>query len=105
MKILDLNKHLRVTQQWYVDDVGAGGKFVHILAHLREFQARGPPRGYFLEPTKIILVVAPRNISRAEEFLHGIGIKLVTGNRYLGGFIGEGEAEKIWLAGKVTGQA
>ena len=50
--------HPRITQPWYADDVGAGGKFIHILAHLRDAQARGPPRGYYPEPTKSILVVA-----------------------------------------------
>ena len=83
-----------VTQPWYADDVGAEGKFVHILAHLWELQARGPPRVYFPEPTKIILVVAPQNVAREEEFFCGLGIKLVTGNRYIGGFIGKSEAEK-----------
>ena len=31
-----------------------------------------------------------------------MGIKVVTGNRYHGGFIREREAEKRWLAGKVA---
>ena len=75
------------------------------MAHLREFQARGPPKGYFLEPTKSILVVDPRNVARAQDFFCGTGIKVVTGNRYIGGFIGESEAEKIWMAGKVIGWA
>ena len=35
----------RITQPWYADDAGAGGKFEHILAHLRDLQARGLPRG------------------------------------------------------------
>ena len=34
-----------------------------------------------------------------------MGIKVVTGSRYLGGFIGEGEAQKRWLEGKVAGWA
>ena len=34
-----------------------------------------------------------------------MGIKVVTGIRYLGEFIGEGEAEKSWLARKVEVQA
>ena len=72
-------------------------------AHLRYFQARGPPRGYYLEPTKSILVVAPRNVAWAEEFFRGVGIKVMTGHRYLGVFIGESEAEKRWLSGKVVG--
>ena len=60
---------------------------MHILAHLRDLQTRGPPRVYLPEPTKIVFVVAPRNVARAEEFSRGMGIKVVTGNRYLGGFI------------------
>ena len=78
---------------------------MHILAHLCDLQAQGPPRGYFPEPTKNILVLAPRNVSRAEEFFWRMGIKVVTGNRHIGGFIGESEAEKRWLARKVTGWA
>ena len=55
--------HTRVTQPWYADDAGAGGKFPHILAHLRYLQVRGPPRGYLPEPTKSILVVALSNLA------------------------------------------
>ena len=58
--------HPRVTQPWYADDAGAGRKFSHILEHLRYLQARGPARGYYPEPTKSILVVAPGNVARAE---------------------------------------
>ena len=97
--------HPRVTQPWYTDDSGAGGKFVHILAHIRYLQAWGSSRGYFLEPTKSILVMAPRHVAWAEEFFQRMGIKVVTGQRYLGGFIGESELEKRWLAGKVAGWA
>ena len=30
-----------VTQLWYADDAGDGGKFMHILAHLRTLPAPG----------------------------------------------------------------
>ena len=93
--------HNRVTQPWYADDTGSGGTLHHILVHLRDMQARGPPRGYFPDPTKSILVVAPSNVAMVEEFFRGMGLKIVTGGWYLGGFIGHGAAEKIWLAGKV----
>ena len=73
---------------------GAVGNFTHILAHLWNFQVKGPPRGYFPELTKSILEVAPRNVARAEEFFQGMGLKLVTGSRYLGGFVGESKVEK-----------
>ena len=39
--------HPRVTQPWYSDNAGAGGKFQHILEHFRDLQARGPARGYY----------------------------------------------------------
>ena len=58
--------HPLVTQPWYADDTGVGGTFQHVQEHFRDLQARGPARGYYPEPTKSILVVAPRNIARAE---------------------------------------
>ena len=51
--------HPRVTQPWYVEDTGSGGKLANILEHLWGLQARGPARGYYPEPTKSILIVAP----------------------------------------------
>ena len=79
--------HSRVTQPWYAYDAEAGGKFGHILEHFQDLQARGLPRGYFPEPTKIILVMAPQNVARAEEFFRGMGAKIVTGSWYLRGFV------------------
>ena len=73
------------------------------MEHFRDLQARGSPWGYFLEPTKSILVVAPRNVARAEEFFHGMGINIITGSWYLGSFVGNRTAEYIWLAAKVQG--
>ena len=63
-------------------------------------QVREPPRGYSPEPTKIILVLALRNVPMVEEFFLGIGIKIVIGTWYLGVFVRDRAAEKIWLAEK-----
>ena len=82
---------------------GEGGKFGKILAHFQDLQDKGPPQGYFLEPTNIILVVAPKNVAREEDFFWGIGIKVVTWSLYLGRFVGDREAEGIWMAEKVQG--
>ena len=64
----------------------------HILAHFRDLQARGLPIGYFPELTKSILVVAQMNVSREKYFFRGMGLKVLTGSRYMGGYIGEGES-------------
>ena len=84
--------HPCIIQPWYANDAGAGGKFKHILAHLQDLQARGLPRGYYPEQNKRILVVAPQNVARAEELFRGMEIQVVTGHRYLGGFLGDREA-------------
>ena len=62
-------------------------------AHFQDLQARGPAQGYYPEPTKSILVVAPGNVARAEEHIRGIGIRVVTGHRYLGDFLGDVSAD------------
>ena len=51
--------HPWITQPWYADDTRAGGTFQQILEHFRDLQARRPARGYYLDPTKNILIMAP----------------------------------------------
>ena len=53
---------------------------------------RGPPRGNSPELTKIILVMSPRNVLRAEAFFWGYIPQIVTGSRYLWGFVGSNAA-------------
>ena len=84
---------------------GRGMTFEHILAQFKDLQPRGTPRGYFPEANKSILFVSPRNVPREEEFFLWMGVKIVTGSRYLGGFVGDRAAEDIWMAEKVQGWA
>ena len=51
------------------------------------------------------MVVAERNVSRAKEYFHGMGIQIVTGSQCLGGFIGEQEMEDRWIQETVEGWA
>ena len=66
--------HPQVSQPWYADDVGAGGRFKAVMAHFRDLQLKGPDRGYFTDLTKSILVVAEHNVPRATEYFRGMGI-------------------------------
>ena len=95
--------HPRVTQPWYADDAGAEGTFQQVHEHFRDLQVRGPARGYYLDPTKSILVVALGNVAWDEEHIWGLGIRVVTGHRYLGVFIGDADAERGWLRGEIRG--
>ena len=95
--------HPHVTQPWYADEAGAGGTFIDVKAHFQDLQARRPARGYYPDLTKSILVVAPGNVARAKEHFRGLGIRVVTGHRYLGGFLGNVLAERECLGKKVEG--
>ena len=78
-----------VHQPWYADDAGAGGHFNRITRYLEKLQEFGPPRGYFPEPSKSILIVQEHNKEKAEVCFADFDFKVVTGSRYLGGFIGD----------------
>ena len=56
-----------------------------------------------MEPIKSILVVAPRNVEMAEDFVRGMEIKVITGSCYLGGFFGNRETDNSWMEEKVQG--
>ena len=76
--------HPRVTHPWYADDAGAGGKFPNIIEHLRYLQVQGPARGYYLDLTRSILVMAPGNVVQSKAHFRGLGFRVVTGHCYLG---------------------
>ena len=50
-------------------------------------------------------MVSEQNVPRAKEYFRGMGVQVVTGSRYLGGFIGERETEEQWIKAKVEGWA
>jgi hypothetical protein len=78
-----------VHQLWYADDAAAGSSFSKIREFMNFLQKHGPSYGYFLEPSKSILIVTPENKAAAESTFADKGFTIVTGHRYLGGFIGD----------------
>ena len=88
-------------QPWYADDAGAGGKFDDILNYFNVLTNEGPARGYFPEPSKSILIVKPQSVEAAKAKFQHLGFQVVTGARYLGGFIGTEESKMEWVRGKV----
>ena len=96
--IIQLKKeHPDVDQPWYADDAGAGGSFQAIRKQFESLKKLGPARGYFPEPSKSILVVREANLAAAQAALGDLGFRITTGNRYLGGFIGEAAPQEEWV--------
>ena len=67
--------------------------FEGIRFHIDDLMVQGPQRGYFQEPTKSVMVVSPHNVPRTEAFFRGYGLQILTGSRYLGGFVGSKEKQ------------
>ena len=50
-------------------------------------------------------MVSEQNVPQAKEYFRGMGVQVVTGSRYLGGFVEEREAEGQWIQANVEGWA
>jgi hypothetical protein len=103
--ILPLTRRLQrefphVDHSWYADDAAGGGTFHHLRDAFHRLKECGPQYGYHPEPTKSILIVSQRNLEKATAFFAGSGFRVCTGERYLGGFIGETQERDKWLKGK-----
>ena len=78
-------------QSWYADDSACAGPLHSIHSWLDYLIERGPTCGYFAEPNKSVGVVAPMYVEIAKIFFKNMGVKVVTGHRFLGGVVGEKE--------------
>ena len=57
--------------------------------------------GIFLEPDKSYIVIYPDFIQEAQTVFDGMGIQIVTGHKFLGGFIGGKDDTVIWMEKKI----
>ena len=90
------------TQVWYADDASAGGSLHDIRDWFSLLCSRGPAFGYFPEPSKSFVVVGEHCRSEAEALFQGLGVHVVTGHRYLGGFIGDLNQRNVFVQKKVN---
>ena len=95
--------HPHVTQPWYTENTGEGGTFNALHKHMWVMLTRESPQEYFLEPTKIILVIYLRNIQKLEAQFWGVSVRVVARRRYLDRFIGDHKLRTEWMAEKVVG--
>ena len=56
-----------------------------------------------LELTKSILVVSPQNVPGVKAFFRGYRLQIVTGRRYLRGFVGSKAAQDFYMGDKLEG--
>ena len=88
-------------QNWYADDSACSAKLPKIREWFDKLCESGPEFGYYPEPQKTYLVVDPGDEAEANMLFGDLGVKVVTGLRFLGGFIGDQESTDDFVEQKV----
>ena len=88
-------------QCWYTDDSVCTGKLSQIRLWYDKLIQLGPAYGYYAEPTKSVLVVAPQFEDVAKDYCKDLGITVSSGHRFLGGVFGTQEYCRNFMKQKV----
>ena len=99
--IRSLNDPGHWTQLWYADDASASGALPKLRNWFNQLCSYGPSFGYYPEPTKSFVVVSERWKSDAAAVFGDLGVQVVTGHRFLGGFIGSPRERDEYVMSKV----
>ena len=91
-----------VTQPWYADDAVALCTFDNIGLYFISLKKFSLGRGYYLKPSKIVLIVHPDNLATRKRFGLHHRFKVCTGAHYLGGFIEDDKSRRYWLKDRTS---
>ena len=86
----------------YADDFAGIGSLDNIGFFFHDLELEGPDIGYYPQPAKSILVVPEKCLARAKAWVAGqkASFTVVTGHRYLGGWIGNPVSRDTFIANK-----
>ena len=78
-----------ISQVWFADDSAVGGLVADSASVLDHLETDGPKDGYYPKPPKCKFIpTSKENREKATIAFKGKEVKIVDGNRYLGGFLG-----------------
>ena len=101
---LPLIHHLKeeCKQIWYADDSSAGGSLNNLHNWWEKLLKLGPAFGYFVNPSKSVLIVKDDLIDEARKVFKGSNIQLTSsGGKYLGSSIGSCSFKEAFVKEKV----
>ena len=87
--IRSLHNPTQWTQVWYADDASVCGCLNDIHEWFSQLCSKGPAFGYYPEPSKSYLLVNDRHRIEAERLFGALGVQIVAGHRFLGGYLGD----------------
>jgi len=88
-------------QNWYADNSSCIGKLSSVRQWFDRLLSDGPAYGYFPEPCKTVLIVEPSDMPEATDMFHDLGVRVVSGSWFLGGFVGEKSLAADFVSNKV----
>ena len=99
--LYSLKNPKRWTQNWYADDSACVATLPSLHAWFNQLLSSGPELGYIPQPAKTVLVLGPSCVNQATSLFADLGIKAVSGSRFLGGFASEHSMASDYVAQKV----
>ena len=92
-------------QNWYADDSSCVGELSFVRRWFDRLLIDSPAYGYFPEPSKTVLVVGSSDLERASDLFRDLfrdlGVSVVTGSRFLPGFVRERSLVADFVSNKV----
>ena len=101
LPLIDLLADPESRQSWFADDSSCCANFLALRRWWDLLVLHGPSFGYHPEALKFVLIVHPSFLGEATRLFGDVGIRVVTGSRFLGGYIGNEEGKRSFLDEKV----
>jgi hypothetical protein len=116
LSLIPLVKDVQPTcnQVWYADDASGCDKLKRLFTWYQLLCEKGPHYGYFVQPSKCILVVKPHQLEYARELFQHTGVQITTsgskdegsdgvnqGAKHLGAAVGSDAFREIFINNKL----
>ena len=92
-----LKNLLLYIQSWFADDSSCAGPLENIVSWIEKLSIEGPKSGYYLQLEKCNCIVHPDFEVQANNIFSKLNVNVVTGFKFIGGFIGSDCDTEKWL--------
>ena len=99
--IQSLSNRDRWVKLWYADDFSCVAALPALKDWFNLLSNKGPNYGNFPESTKSVLVVNSQHQVESQSLFEGLGIKVVSNHRFLGGYMGDCQGMEEFVGSKV----
>ena len=103
LRLIELAETPDILQLWYADDGNAAGKIESLLEWYNKIETLGPHFGYFVNPSKCVLIVKPHLLDTARDLFGDTGVQVTAeGARHLGATIGSVNFKRSFVSRAVS---